>query len=161
MQPFCAEHTSLVQSSWSSQLPLSGVLTQPMPSVHESFVQSTLSLQSICEPPQTPFVQMSLSVQSEPSSQGPPLLPGWVQLPPAQTSSVHTSLSDAQGSVLLLCTQLPLPLHSSSVQTLLSVVHEVPAGSAQLSVFSLQRSLHSPLPLQGLPEWPQVPAEQV
>src|SRR6185369_1378398 len=64
--------------------------------------------------------------------------PAWLlHVPPAQVSGPLQNRPSLHGAVLLLCTQVPAPLHSSSVQTLPSVVHADPRSSLQVSAASL------------------------
>jgi hypothetical protein len=141
-------------------------------------------------PPQMPPVHWSVTVQNCPSLQVLPSgsgalhalvvslhasaqfpspsgagqgLPVWLeQLPPLQVSVPLQNRSSLQGAVLFGCVQTPLPLHWSVVHGLLSVAQAVPAGSRQLSAFSLQMLAQSLPLLHGLPACtPQFPPLQV
>src|SRR6266849_1382115 len=120
--------------------------TQPVAGLHESSVQTLLSLQLGAGPPtHVPPAQVSFVVQAFPSSQeavllvcvhplagshassvqtlsssqlgaGPP-----THVPPAQVSLVVQAFPSLQGAVLLVCTQPVAGLQLSSVQTLLSL----------------------------------------
>jgi hypothetical protein len=125
-------------------------------------VQALLSLQGavlLANTQPDPGLQLS-SVQLLPSlheSAGPP-----AQAPPAQVSDVVQALPSLHGAVLLVFTQLPVPLQTSSVQTLPSEVQAVPAATAQLSASSLQELLQTPPVVHGSPAWTaQAPPEQV
>src|SRR5712692_9715361 len=136
----------LVQASPSLHGAVLLLCTQPVAGLHESSVQTLLSLQLGGDPPtHEPRAQVSLvvqafpslhgavllvcahpvaglhesSVQTLPSSQlgaGPPM-----QVPPLQVSLVVQALPSLQGLVLLVCTQPVTGLQLSSVQTLLSL----------------------------------------
>jgi len=89
--------------------------------------------------------------------------PAWLlHVPPAQVSGPLQNRPSLHGAVLLLCTQVPAPLHSSSVQTLPSVVHADPRSSLQVSAASLHESWQTLPPVHGSPEcWLQVPPPQM
>src|SRR6266849_184134 len=136
----------LVQASPSLHGAVLLLCTQPVAGLHESSVQTLLSLQLGGDPPtHEPRAQVSLvvqafpslhgavllvcahpvaglhepSVQTLPSSQlgaGPPM-----QVPPLQVSLVVQALPSLQGLVLWVCTQPVTGLQLSSVQTLLSL----------------------------------------
>jgi hypothetical protein len=151
---------------------------------HSSGVGQTIGF----PPVQTPDRHMSVCVQPLPSSQPEPsVLAGFehvpfvglqvpavwhesdaeqvtglpAQLPPLQASPVVQALPSSHAAVLLTCAQVPAPLQTSFVQTLLSLVQAVLAATKQFPAASLHELLHSAPPAQGSPAWPQAPPLQV
>jgi hypothetical protein len=57
----------------------------------------------------------------------------------------------SHGAVLFGCVQVPLPLHTSLVQTLPSLVHAEPDDALQSSAASLHTFWQTAPPLHGLP----------
>ena len=103
--------------------------------------------------PQVPPLHVSLPLQNNPSSQGSVLF-WWRQVPDAlQTSSVQTLLSLAHGvpAVALFEPQVPVPLHVLMVHELPSSLQAVPCTSKQLSSLSLHVSAQSAPPVHGSP----------
>ena len=90
----------VVQALPSSQVPVLGVLTQPVRALHESVVQELLSLQLMAVPAtQTPAAHLSLAVQALLSSQGAVLL-AWAQPVLGLQESVVHRLVSSQDTVV-------------------------------------------------------------
>src|SRR5581483_192891 len=105
------------------------------------------------------FFAASLQVRSHgaPFEHGSP---AWTHVPPWHTSAPLQNLPSSHGAALFGCVHVPVPLQTSSVQTLPSSLHAVPAGSTQVFVASLQVRLQSAPPAHGSPAWPQTPSWQ-
>jgi hypothetical protein len=108
----------VVQALLSEHGAVLSVKTQPVAGLHESVVQTLLSLQTIGVLTQAPVeglhesaVQALLSLQ---------FLGAPVQIPPEHTSPEVQALPSLQGAVLLVCTQPLAGSHESFVQALLS-----------------------------------------
>src|SRR5262249_30173232 len=136
--PVCVEHVPPVQVS----VPL-----QNTPSLH------AVPLGSFA-------VQLSSTSLQEAAQLLSPVLSGrhgspeWTeQLPPEHVSVPLQNRLSVHGAVLFGCVQVPVALHLSSVQTLRSLVHAVPAGWKPLSV-QLPEPLHRSWFVQSVPVSP-------
>ena len=189
VQPFWSSHGALgvpVQVPWlhaslpvhaflSSQVPVTGVLMQPLLGSQLSSVQTLLSSQLTGLEVQTPAVQMSPVVHALPSSQAVPVSAVfWQPCFVSQTSAVHGFLSSQETAVAWL--QL-LFLHVSPLVHALPSSHvtafarntQPPSASLQLlSVHGLLSSqprtvprqvpwLHVSLVLHALPSLQAMP----
>jgi hypothetical protein len=105
----------VVQASPSSQPAVLFVKTQPVAGLHESSVQTLLSLQTIAVPLHEPPPHVSPLVQAFPSSQATVLFVKTQPVAGLHVSVVHTLLS-LQFSVPVPDWQLPPPQVSPIVQ---------------------------------------------
>jgi len=94
------EHGQSVQPSWLPPSPLQRVLieseTQMPPELHQSSVFGLPSSQSRGVPTQTPPMQVSLTVQGFPSSQGVPSKAHWAEAKEVRQTLVTTSSAKAK-----------------------------------------------------------------
>ena len=104
----------------SSQLATLFVCTHPVDTLHESSVQTSLSLQSGAAPPtHSPLLHVSLVVHALPSSQADPLFALTHPVPTSHESFVQTLLSLQFGG--------ELPMHTPPLQVS-TVVHALPSS---------------------------------
>jgi hypothetical protein len=143
---------SVVQKSPSSQF-----VAEPPPHVPEPLQVSPV-VHALASSQLTPELRAQVSGtslhccwQNESDVQG---LPVWIeQLPPEHVSVPLQNRPSVHATVLFGCVQVPNPLHTSSVHTLLSLVHVAPLSARQLSTDSLQMFWHTAPPVHGSPLW--------
>src|SRR5439155_11159840 len=159
-------HTSLLQTSpvvhgfrSSHVAVLLGCAHVPSPSHWSSVQTSPSSVHGVSAVVRQLWAaSLQVSLHSGPLAHGSPLC---VQTPPLQVSVPLQKRLSLQEAVLFGCVQAPAPLHTSSVQTLPSLVQAVPAAVWQLWADSLYVLLHSRPLAHGSPLCVHVPALQV
>jgi len=159
-------HTSSLQTSpvvqgfrSSHGAVLFGCVQAPSPSHWSSVQTSPSSVHSVSAAVwQSCAASLQVLSHSAPPVHGSPLC---VQAPPLQVSVPLQKRPSLHGAVFFGCVHAPAPLHTSSVQTLPSLVQAVPAPAWQSWAASLHELLHSAPPVHGSPLCVQVPPLQV
>jgi len=130
--PLCVQVPPLqvsvpLQKNPSSQEAVFGVCAQVPEPLQASSVQTLSSLVQAVPAAVWQVAAASLQVllHSAPPAHGSPLC---VQVPPLQVSVPLQKNPSSQDAVFDVCAQVPEPLHTSSVQTLPSLLQPVPAG---------------------------------